>query len=357
MNDLIIVGTGLAAHVVALQSEFNGLRTVIIGTPELSASSWVAAGLWNPVVFKRMTRSWKAEVLLPELKDFYTKAEVLLNEHFYTERKIIKPFFSPEERNIWIKRAKAELSTFLEESTYTATEEHKGLLIPNEYGVVNHCGNIQMNDFLKASIAFFKNKGAFMEETFDHSQLVTEGESISYKGIRAKHIVFCEGHMVKNNPYFKWIPLKPVKGEVLTLKSDTIDLKTYVLNHDAFMLKQNDWSYKLGATYDWNDLNDSPSQHGLVALISKLSKLITADYSIVKHEAGVRPSSIDRRPIIGSHPLYKNMHVFNGLGTKGVMLAPYFAKNFVHFLMKKETLHTESDVMRFYHLHTNEHQN
>ncbi len=355
MHDLIIVGTGLAAHVMALQAEFNGLKSVIIGSPQLSSSSWVAAGLWNPVVFKRMTRSWRAESLLPELNEFYSKSELLLNEHFYTERKIIKPFFSPEEKNLWIKRAQAELSQYLDKIAHPASEEHKGLLIPTDFGIVNHCGNIQMNLFLNASITHFKKKGVFIDEVFDHSLLKIETDAVTYKDLKATHVVFCEGHLVKNNPLFHWIPLKPVKGEVLTLKIDVVDLKTNVLNHDAFILKQNDGTYKLGSTYDWNDLNDKPSQHGLTVLISKLSKLITSEYTILKHEAGVRPSSIDRRPIIGAHPLHKHVHVFNGLGTKGVMIAPYFAKNFVHFLMKKETLNPEVDVARFYHLIKNEH--
>ncbi|MCW3075505.1 MAG: dependent oxidoreductase [Bacteroidetes bacterium] len=82
--------------------------------------------------------------------------------------------------------------------------------------------------------------------------------------------------------------------------------------------------------------------------------MISSEYQILKHEAGVRPSSKDRRPIVGPHPLHSNMHVFNGLGTKGVMLAPYFANNFVLFYLQKQPLNPEINIKRFYNLFKSE---
>ncbi|MBK7816373.1 MAG: FAD-binding oxidoreductase [Sphingobacteriaceae bacterium] len=79
-----------------------------------------------------------------------------------------------------------------------------------------------------------------------------------------------------------------------------------------------------------------------------MAGLIKVPYNVLEHKAGVRPSTLDRRPIIGQHPLHKNLFVFNGLGTKGVMLAPYFSKKFVHFYLNKEALDAEVDVKRFY---------
>src|SRR5690606_14278071 len=96
---------------------------------------------------------------------------------------------------------------------------------------------------------------------------------------------------------------------------------------------------------------EETSQAGLNELQTKLKEMVNCNFSVLKQEAGVRPSSIDRRPIIGAHPKHKNLYVFNGLGTKGVMLAPFFASNFVHFLAQTETLRQEVNVNRFYHLY------
>lgn len=47
-------------------------------------------------------------------------------------------------------------------------------------------------------------------------------------------------------------------------------------------------------------------------------------YNVVEHKAGVRPSVSDRRPVLGPCKDYEQLVVFNGLGTKGVSLAPFF---------------------------------
>ena len=110
-------------------------------------------------------------------------------------------------------------------------------------------------------------------------------------------------------------------------------------------------TFKLGATYEWEDLTEERTQKGLAELEAKLTQLINCKYTIVQHQAGVRPSSGDRRPIIGPHPIHNNVFIFNGLGTKGVMLAPYFAKKFVNFYLQKEALLADVNVSRFYSLY------
>jgi glycine/D-amino acid oxidase-like deaminating enzyme len=104
----------------------------------------------------------------------------------------------------------------------------------------------------------------------------------------------------------------------------------------------------VGATYEWKNLTDDPTPEGLIELETKLRMLITSAFKVINHEAGIRPSVIDRRPVIGSHPTFKNIHLFNGFGTKAVMLAPYYANQFVNQFQQKENLDDEVNVSRFY---------
>lgn len=345
MVDFIIVGKGLAANIVALRLQEFQLSYCIIGDPSLSNCSRIAAGLWNPIVFKRMTSSWKADEFVKELKAFYPSVEKRTAAMFYNERVILKPFFSEEEKNFWIKKSHSDLSQFIDEKIYTPTDHHKNLLMPGSYGIVNHCGNIDMQSFLFAcESVHHENKN----ETFDHTQLQINQDHVVYKSLKAKNIVFCEGHLIKNNPYFNWVPMNSVKGEILEIEAEGIEIDKEILNHNAFIFKLKDKLFKMGATYNWKELNDEPSEIGRKELEEKLRGLIKVPYKIIEHKAGVRPSTTDRRPIIGQHPLHKNLFVFNGLGTKGVMLAPYFSKKFVHFYLNKEALDIEVDLKRFY---------
>jgi glycine oxidase len=353
MTDFIVVGRGLAASVIAHALHKKQLTFKIIGLPHLSRSSLVAAGIWNPIVFKRLTKSWLADQTIPFLNEFYKSCEDLSGEKFITQRNLVKPFAEEQEKQLWQKKAKNELADFLDETIYTNTgTAFNGCLIPRQYGLVKQAGSIDLPVFLKASDAVFKD--VLVSEEFNFDALKIEEDKILYKNIASKNIIFCEGHLVKNNPYFNWVPLKPVKGEVLSLQSAELVLNNSVLNKNGFIMDLGKNTYKAGATYEWSDLEETPTVKGLEELELKLKQLISSPYDVLIHEAGIRPSSIDRRPITGPHPNFKNLFIFNGLGTKGVMLAPYFANNFVNFYLQKQALNAETDVKRFYHLYNHD---
>ena len=354
MKDLIIVGQGLAAHVLAHTFRKNQLSFTVIGSPALSKSSQVAAGIWNPIVFKRMTSSWLAHLTIPFLSEFYHECEKELQTDFITQRKLIKPFVQEQEKQLWIKKSKNELSMFIDETVFEKNNRELNNCILKEYGIVKQAGNLDIASFLEASRMYFKENCIF--EKFDHDSLIIGDNKVQYKDTLARHIVFCEGHLISNNPYFSWIPMKPVKGEVLTFTANELFIQNTVLNKNGFIIDIGNNTFKAGATYEWNDLSETPTEKGKRELEAKISQMISCNYETKAHEAGIRPSTIDRRPVIGKHPKHPNMFVFNGLGTKGVMLAPYFANNFVLFYHQKQELNPETDVKRFYHLFNHEKQ-
>ncbi len=349
MKKFIIVGKGLAAHCLMHQFYRHNINFVCIGEASLSTSSKVAAGIWNPVVFKRMTASWMADVLVPSLESFYSDCEKRLNTTLIHSRQLIKPFTEDQEKVLWQKKAAAGLNAFLDTNIYDPQSEHHALIIKNQYGLVKQAGNLNINAFIDAGEEYFKAN--IITEVFDYTSLSIHPNHVSYKNIEAENILFCEGYLVKNNPYFKWIPLVPAKGETLIIRGLGLGLKDFIFNKDGFVMDLGNDHYKVGATYEWKELNDKTSTKGLKSLEDKIQRISQAPYQIVKQEAGVRPSSLDRRPIIGKHPKYPHLHIFNGLGAKGVMLAPFFTENFVHFYLQKTGLHPEVDVKRFYQLY------
>lgn len=347
MRHVILVGGGLAGTVLAFRLHEEGIPFTLINEPSLSASSRVAAGLWNPLVFKRMSKSWMAEELIPELHRFYSSCEALTSCKFLRKRSIIKPFTENQEKVLWKKRVKQELLAFADEQCKDGIPEgYEACKFSNGYGVVRESGNLYIQEFIEAGEKYFKNQT--VREEFEYRELKILEQELQYKSINANAIIFCEGYKVKNNPFFSWIPLKPAKGEVLHIQASEIKFKNGVFNKNGFILDTRESKFIVGSTYNWKDLDDQPTEEGRVELQQKLDQMLHCNYTIEAHLAGVRPSSLDRRPIIGPHPIYHSLHVFNGLGAKGVMLAPYFAGKFVHFLMQKQALPEEVDVARFY---------
>ncbi len=336
-TDIIVVGQGLAGSVLALELMNEGRSVIVIDKPELSASSKVAAGIYNPIVFKRLTQSWLADMVLPVMLDFYGDLETKFQVQLLHHVKITRLYANKDEEELWKKKAVNELTEFID---CGSREDMSGL--------VKQAGYLDVPEFLERSRAFFIQRNAFVEEKFDHAQVVFEGDNIVYNNITCNKIIFCEGPLYRNNPWFKDLRFKPAKGEILTIVCEDLKADT-ILNKDIFILplpKEN--HFKVGATYDWEDLTDKPTEEGRKTLEEKLKKIIPYKFKVVKHEAGVRPSTIDRRPVIGFHSERRSLGIFNGFGTKAVMLAPYFAKHFCSFMENKTALWQEVDIKRFF---------
>lgn len=340
-KDFIIVGQGIAGSVLALELIKRGKSVIVIDKPELSSSSRVAAGIWNPLVFKRLTKSWMIDELTPCLNEFYSGAEKLLNSKFLEERKIAKLFTEEQEINLWKKKVNEDMYDYLSEEIL---EMHEPTV--SKYAIVKQAGNLDTVAFLSSTTQYLKANDSYLEENFSHNDLIINATGVSYKNINANEIVFCEGHLVKNNPHFNYIPFKPAKGDVLTITCNELNID-FILNKGFFIMPLGNNTFKVGATYNWQDLTDVPNPAGKEELINKLKKLIPYEFEVIKHEAGVRPSVIDRRPVLGTHPTHPQLKIFNGLGTKAVMLAPFFAKQLCDYLIDRKELNAEVDVKRF----------
>jgi glycine/D-amino acid oxidase-like deaminating enzyme len=108
--------------------------------------------------------------------------------------------------------------------------------------------------------------------------------------------------------------------------------------------------FLVGSTYS-HDPEPGNTETGVAELTKKARGLLKPNFSILAKNWGHRPTSPDRRPILGSHPEYKNLQVFNGLGTKGVSLAPFFAVQLADHILGMRELEPAVNIERFYSLY------
>ena len=78
-----------------------------------------------------------------------------------------------------------------------------------------------------------------------------------------------------------------------------------------------------------------------------LKEWLKLPYKMLEHRAGLRPATLERRPFCGLHPLYPEIGILNGMGTKGCSLAPFFANQFAEFLVNGTAIAADADVSRF----------
>ena len=342
--DYIIVGCGLAS--IAFCEELRGNnKTFVVFDNNSQKSSIVAAGLYNPVILKRFSEVWKAKEQLNLAALLYSNIEKELDITVDYKLRILRRFTSIQEQNKWFSASdKPSLEPFL--STQLVKNTNLAIDAPFGFGEVQHAGRLDTETLITNYKQFLKRINCFEEVTFEHQNIKFELGSIHYNGIKSQHIVFAEGFGVKENPYFKTIPLTGSKGEILTIKAPDLKID-YAIKSSVFVIPLGDDLYNVGSTYNNDDKSNKPTESAKEELISKLKTFLKCDFEVVSHIAGVRPTVKDRRPLIGRHPKHNNLYVLNGLGTRGVMIAPYVAKALYNFIEKGELLDAEIDVNRF----------
>lgn len=339
--DYIIVGQGLAGSWLALEMEQRGLSIVVINEDKLETSSQKAAGIYNPITGRKMILTWRAEELFPKLEQAYSKLEKFTKTQFLHPISIYRPFRTIEDQNDWDGKAVDETHKKFLMNMHVSS---MGLSeINDELGgiVINQSGYVNIPLMLDGVQNYLLNKGIYHSEVFDYERMEMKPDSVTYKNYLAKKIIFCEGSM-SANPYWE-LPFKPVRGELIDIRCD---LKSkYIVNQGVFMIPKGD-RFTVGSTYDHSNLTYVPQESGIKSLEERLKKLYSGKYEILEKRAGVRPATHDRKPYIGLHHKYKTLGIFNGFGTKGVSLAPYFAKHFVDVLQGKREIDEEVHVQR-----------
>ena len=325
-----IVGGGLAGMLVAWELHKRN-KPFVIYSDDAPASSHVAAGTWNPVTFRRMIPTWRAQEMIDAMLRVYPEVEKEVGVDLLTMIKVEKILANDQEVDFWKEMAQKEIS-----KDFLHTELHKITIDSEEKsaGIVKQTGRLDLSRYVSELHSFFTARGVLVKEKFNYSSI--HNHSI---------YIFTEGTYCSLNPYFKWLPFKNVKGDILTIKSFDLKIET-IRKKNIFILPLGKDIYKIGATYDWHDKSWEPSEKAKAEILEKFEKISNCSYEVIGHESGIRPATYDRRPFIGEHPTHKNLLIFNGLGSKGVFLGPLLAHEFCDFLEGKGDIHEEVSIKR-----------
>ncbi|WP_375559375.1 NAD(P)/FAD-dependent oxidoreductase [Bernardetia sp. OM2101] len=353
--DYLIIGQGLAGSILGYTLLERGKKIMILDEPKFQNCSKIAAGICNPITGRNLVRTWKSKELFTFLNDFYPKLEKQFNCHFFFQTPIYRPFQTLEQQQDW----SAQENKATEEVIYpkkplfeeNVNEPLGGLLIKNG-------GHLRTDIFLEAIKKYLIEKKAYREELFEFDKLIlddkSEKEKVVYQDIKAKHIIFCRGVLDKTNPFFDKLPIAPAKGEILHIDFDRDEqtarkLNQIILNKGCWVVPFHNYlndkvrelftsSFRTGSTYNHDDLTLEPTQEAREEIETKLQAVLNLPYKVTNHEAGIRPSTRTRYPLMGTHKDYPQMSIFNGFGAKGVSMIPYFANEFVEHLFNGKEL-------------------
>jgi len=345
--DLIIVGQGLAGSLLAWRLIQRGVRVVVVDNNHHYAASRAAAGLINPVTGKRLVKTVGVDHLLPAALECYRELEVQFGVELYHSVPMVRLFASEDERAAWHKRSldpaySGWIGERLEaEGLPSGINGLLGGYIQPQSGYLN------TNVLMSVVRSWLLEQDALIEAEIDYSEIEVGQQGVVWRDLSAQRLIFCEGYRVVDNPWFSRLPLQPAKGEIMTLKPQQQNMDK-MINGGKWLIPLHDGQWRLGASYDREQLNEQPTEAGRELLLSALNGLLVSPpaVEVVAHRAGVRPGTRDKAPLLGVHPQQSRLYCFNGFGSKGSLLIPWYSKQMAAYLLEGEALPEEADIAR-----------
>ncbi len=332
--DIAIVGQGIAGTLMAWFLFKHGKKVLIIDDDFKGSSSKIAAGIVNPITGKNFVNSWRIHEFLPVAIEAYDDLSDFLGIKTYTKANIVRSLYTIEDENKWLSKAGgSDGSQYI--VPYPDLSEFSGKVDPQfSYGELQGTFSVHIFDLMKSFRKKWVQNDSYLKDTFNYNELTILPESLQYKNYFFKEIVFCEGYKALNNPYFTEIGFAPSKGEVLILKIPGAPFKK-MYKDGVFIMHQEDDLYWVGSGYEWDTLDESPTEKKFQLLSKQAKRILKIPYEVVDHRAAIRPTMHDRRPIFLVHKEIDGMYLFNGLGTKGASISPFLARQFSRYIIGK----------------------
>ena len=341
----LIVGQGITGTCLSFLMTQRGIDHVVMDTTTKKAASSVAAGLINPLTGRHFVKSWMIEQLIPKARQIYAEMELILDISLFQNHTIHLLFQNNKSLNDWHMRTTSydvgpyaglvdEGNDFL--SMYPQTIAHTEIL---------GGAKINLKQLIFAYRSYLEQRNQFINQALEYDQITDSSGNIDQKW---EGVIFCEGAHAVRNPFFNYLPFWPTKGEVLLVKipnypntNDIVKCGVFIIPtdiHDVF------W---IGSTYDKKFEHDLPEKEKGLLLHDRLEQVIGCSFTILDHQAAIRPTVKDRKPFLGQHPTIKSLYILNGMGAKASSLAPYFADHFCQFLFDGQPLMKLVDISRY----------
>jgi len=337
-RDFLIVGQGLAGSALALALQENGGSVMVVDSSLISSASEVAAGLITPLAGKGMNPGWRQEKYLSEAVEYYIKIEKKTGKQFFYPFPVVRPFKNGEEKEKFnSNREKREPWVDVNVEIDSSVNAEFG------YFMMRYGGRLDTKKYLKSVRELLADD--FYDAEVKLEDLSFQNTFVEWKEMKFSKVIFCSGYSGLLEGLFSFLPSRSAKGEMLTVEIEDLD-ESNIISRNGWLVPLGDNIWRAGASYAWDELNSIPTEDGRDNVEERIKNLISCSYKVINHEAGVRPIVNNSQPVIGFHPEYKNVGIFNGLGSKGAITSRSVAVHFSKVLLDQCKIDPELDYRR-----------
>ena len=312
-ENIEIVGFGLAGILTANALEKSKIPFTIYDDWNEGISTPIAPGIFNPLAGRKFLPPALVNQYCSVSSQTFGELEEQLGEKIWRSVPIQRFFFNDSQIKFFSKALGNQRCKPFIGKTYNPNERKTSVF--DEKGSFDTVGSGW------ADLPLLYNRSR--QKQLQQGNLIESAappEPPAKKTLR----IYTEGWHAERNELWSMIPFNPSKGEILFVEFEDFIDRNYIYNKSCWLQPlPNSTLWRCGATYSWDQFDSSPSPEGTKVLEDRLKELTPIPFRIVDQVAGVRPIVQDYNPVVGFHPNHSNCFIINGLGSKGVVQAPY----------------------------------
>ncbi len=359
-----IVGGGIIGLSIGWQLARRNIDVTIYERGEVGReTSWVAAGMLAPfaeVGFEEIDLMRLGQESLQRYPEFLSQLEedaddvpvfdrcgTLLAGVDRDDMEILRRLYQFRDR----------IQLRVEFMTGTDAREFEPLLAPGTTAGVWLPDDAQINqrkliDALKA--AYLNRGGTLLEQTEVKAVRLENGAAryvITEDDEQHFHDALCLAagcwiNQIEGIPESARIPLRPVKGQILSVhKTRECDLQRMVRTPRVYLVPKKEGPIVIGATSEEQGFDTHPTAGGVKDLLDEAWDIIPSIYDLPLKvtTAGLRPAARDNAPVIGRSSV-EGLYYATGHYRSGILYTPITAFGIVHELMENEVF----DILQEY---------
>jgi glycine oxidase len=352
---LLIAGQGLAGTVLAWRLWKRGVPFLVADPGDAVTCSKVAAGLVTPVTGMRLNLNWRFDTLWRQALEFYREVEGMLGEVFFHETDQVRLFRDPAQAELFRRRVEdPAVAAWVTQVDWTGGG---GLVdggkFENPYGGFQQTGGgwLDAAGFLRSSRAFFEQRQCIVTARVEERDARPGSRGgVIWRDQNFAAMALCSGWQAASWESLEWLPFQSARGSIVRATGGDWAGERRVINDGrCWLLPRGNNDLRAGPTYEpWFDPAHphQPDPGKLDELKSRADKLARGRLIWGEAQAAVRPIVRGAKVVLGAHPARPWLLVFNGLGSKGVLRAPWAAAHLLSHWMGECPPDPEADLQR-----------
>lgn len=353
-RSFIVIGGGLIGMAMGWKLARRGCEVTVIEREKVGGSaSWAAAGMLAPYAEVSFEEEALLELgqaslnLYPQFLEELGEDVDSVPEIFYSGSLIAGMDRDDTERIRRLFEFKEKLDFEAEMLTGSQAREIEPLLSPRAVSAMwlpqdKHIDNRALVLALKD--AFLKNGGNLLESSEVTSIKFGENDhrvKTDKDTCRATDIVLAAGawsNSIPGLPDELRIPVRPVKGQIITLKmTEEVELQHMIRTPRVYLCPKEDGTLRIGATSEEKGFNTDPTAGGMKDLLENAWEALPSIYDLPVTEffGSLRPASPDHYPMIGKTK-QPGFHYAAGFYRHGILLAPIAAYHLTDIILDDE---------------------